>query len=59
MVTPAWMRMMAAYNAEMNRRLYAAADRLTPAQRGRRIAAPSSAPCRGRSAIWSGATAFG
>ena len=33
MITPAWCRMMAAYNAEMNRRLYAAADRLTEAQR--------------------------
>ncbi|HEV7265392.1 MAG TPA: DinB family protein [Falsiroseomonas sp.] len=33
MITPAWVRMMAAYNAEMNRRLYAAADRLTPVQR--------------------------
>ena len=33
MITPGWCRMMAAYNAEMNRRLYAAADRLTAAQR--------------------------
>lgn len=33
MITPEWCRMMAAYNAEMNRRLYAAADRLTEAQR--------------------------
>ena len=33
MITPEWVRLMAAYNAEMNRRLYAAADRLTPAQR--------------------------
>jgi len=33
MITPAWCRMMAAYNAEMNRRLYAAADTLTEAQR--------------------------
>jgi uncharacterized damage-inducible protein DinB len=33
MMTPAWCRVMAAYNAEMNRRLYAAADGLTPAQR--------------------------
>jgi uncharacterized damage-inducible protein DinB len=33
MITPDWVRLMAAYNAEMNRRLYAAADRLTPAQR--------------------------
>ncbi len=33
MITPAWCRMMAAYNAEMNRRLYAAADTLSDAQR--------------------------
>ena len=29
MITPAYVRTMAAYNAEMNRRLYAAASRLT------------------------------
>lgn len=33
MVTPEWVRMMAAYNAELNRRLYAGADKLTDAQR--------------------------
>ncbi|CAH0219935.1 DinB family protein [Roseomonas sp. CECT 9278] len=33
MVSPAWCRMMAAYNAEMNRRLYAAADTLDDALR--------------------------
>ncbi|WP_270933430.1 DinB family protein [Falsiroseomonas oryzae] len=33
MITPDWVRLMAAYNAEMNRRLYAAADGLAPAQR--------------------------
>jgi uncharacterized damage-inducible protein DinB len=33
MITPDWIRLMAAYNAEMNRRLYAAADRLSPADR--------------------------
>lgn len=33
MITPDWVRLMAAYNAEMNRRLYAAADGLSPAQR--------------------------
>ena len=33
MITPEWVRLMAAYNAEMNRRIYAAADRLMPAQR--------------------------
>jgi uncharacterized damage-inducible protein DinB len=33
MITPAWCRMMAAYNAEMNRRLYAAAATLSEAQR--------------------------
>lgn len=32
-MTTDWVRLMAAYNAEMNRRLYAAADRLTDAQR--------------------------
>jgi uncharacterized damage-inducible protein DinB len=33
MITPGWVRMMAAYNAEMNRRLYGAADRLEEAAR--------------------------
>ena len=33
MITPAYVRTMAAYNAEMNRRLYAAADRLADAER--------------------------
>jgi uncharacterized damage-inducible protein DinB len=33
MVTPEWCRLMAAYNAEMNRRIYAAASTLTEAQR--------------------------
>jgi uncharacterized damage-inducible protein DinB len=33
MISPAWCRMMAAYNAEMNRRLYAAADTLGDAAR--------------------------
>ncbi len=33
MITPDWVRMMAAYNAEMNRRLYAAAARLSDAER--------------------------
>jgi uncharacterized damage-inducible protein DinB len=33
MVTPEYVRTMAAYNAEMNRRLYAAADRLSDADR--------------------------
>lgn len=33
MVTPQWARLMAAYNAEMNQRLYSAADGLTEAQR--------------------------
>jgi uncharacterized damage-inducible protein DinB len=33
MITREWCRMMAAYNAEMNRRLYAAADTLTEADR--------------------------
>jgi uncharacterized damage-inducible protein DinB len=35
MITPEWVRMMAAYNAEMNRRLYAAAGRLDDAERKR------------------------
>jgi uncharacterized damage-inducible protein DinB len=34
-ITPAWVAMMAAYNAEMNRRLYAAAGRLPDAERRR------------------------
>ena len=33
MITPAYCRTMAAYNAEMNRRRYAAADRLSEAER--------------------------
>ncbi len=33
MIDAAWVRLMAAYNAEMNRRLYAAADRLDEAAR--------------------------
>lgn len=33
MITPGWVRAMAAYNAEMNRRWYAAAETLTDAQR--------------------------
>lgn len=33
MITPAFAQTMSAYNAEMNRRLYAAASRLTDAQR--------------------------
>ncbi len=33
MITPSWVRMMAAYNAEMNRRLYTAASRLPESER--------------------------
>jgi len=33
MINPGYLRLMAAYNAEMNRRLYAAAERLTDQQR--------------------------
>jgi uncharacterized damage-inducible protein DinB len=33
MITPAYVRLMAEYNAEMNRRLYDAAGRLTDAER--------------------------
>jgi uncharacterized damage-inducible protein DinB len=33
MITPEWVRLMAGYNAEMNRRLYAAAGRLDDAAR--------------------------
>ena len=33
MISPAYVRTMAAYNAEMNRRLYAAAGRLSEAER--------------------------
>ena len=35
MITPPYVRTMAAYNAEMNRRLYQAADRLSEAERRR------------------------
>jgi uncharacterized damage-inducible protein DinB len=34
-ITPGWVQMMAAYNAEMNRRVYAAAGRLDEAERRR------------------------
>jgi uncharacterized damage-inducible protein DinB len=39
MITPAYVRTMAAYNAEMNRRLYEAAGRLSDAERRRDCAA--------------------
>jgi uncharacterized damage-inducible protein DinB len=39
MITPAYVRTMAAYNSEMNRRLYAAAGRLPDAERRRDRAA--------------------
>jgi uncharacterized damage-inducible protein DinB len=35
MITPAYVRTMAAYNSEMNRRLYAAASRLSDTERKR------------------------
>ena len=35
MITPAYVRTMAEYNAEMNRRLYDAANRLSDAERRR------------------------
>src|ERR1700730_4475445 len=35
MITPSYVRTMAAYNSEMNRRLYAAASRLSDAERRR------------------------
>jgi uncharacterized damage-inducible protein DinB len=35
MITPAWCRLMAAYNSEMNRRLYAAAAEIPDAARKR------------------------
>ncbi|HWD57871.1 MAG TPA: DinB family protein [Stellaceae bacterium] len=35
MITPAYVRTMAAYNSEMNRRLYAAASRLSDTERRR------------------------
>lgn len=35
MITPEYIRTMAAYNAEMNRRIYAAAERLSDEQRRR------------------------
>lgn len=39
MITPAYVRTMAAYNREMNRRLYAAAGRLSDAERRREAGA--------------------
>jgi uncharacterized damage-inducible protein DinB len=39
MITPSYVRTMAAYNAEMNRRLYAAASRLSDEERRRDRAA--------------------
>ncbi len=47
MITPAYVRTMAAYNAEMNRRLYGAAARLSDDERrrrGERSGARSTAP---------------
>ena len=35
MITPAYVRTMAAYNSEINRRFYAAASRLSDAERKR------------------------
>ncbi|MCS6855618.1 MAG: damage-inducible protein DinB, partial [Elioraea sp.] len=35
MISPAWCRLMAAYNAEMNRRIYRAAAQLSDAERTR------------------------
>jgi uncharacterized damage-inducible protein DinB len=35
MISPEWVRLMASYNAEMNRRVYAAAARLDDAERRR------------------------
>ena len=35
MISPAWCRLMAAYNSEMNRRLYAAAAEIPDAARKR------------------------
>jgi uncharacterized damage-inducible protein DinB len=35
MITPSYVRTMAAYNSEMNRRLYAAASRLSDEERRR------------------------
>jgi len=35
MITPAYVRTMAAYNSEMNRRLYGAASRLSDVERRR------------------------
>jgi hypothetical protein len=43
MITPAYCRTMAAYNSEMNRRLYAAASRLSDAERAAPRAARSGA----------------
>lgn len=39
MITPTWCRAMAAYNAEMNRRLYAAADTLEDGARREELGA--------------------
>ena len=53
MITPAYVRTMAAYNSEMNRRLYAAASRLSDAKR-KRDAMRSGARCTIRSStlLW-------
>ena len=58
MITPDFVRTMAAYNAEMNRRIYGAAARLSDEARGRR-AARSGARSTVRCRIWCGRTKCG
>ena len=56
MITPAYVRTMAEYNAEMNRRLYGAAGGLSDAER---TAAPSFIRSTARSPTSCGATLNG
>ena len=58
MITASYVRTMAAYNAEMNRRLYAAAARLPDAERRAR-AALSGSRSTARWVTFFGATAYG
>jgi uncharacterized damage-inducible protein DinB len=44
MITSAYIRTMAKYNAEMNRRLYGAAARLSDEERRMRFGARSTGP---------------
>ena len=58
LVSPGFVRTMAAYNAEMNRRLYDASTAF-PMPTGERTVVRFGARCTARYAIWCGATGCG